>query len=276
MEQTGVLKRPKAVKARQPGSSKNYLKTTLERSWLIVLLLVVWWITSSSSTNIFFPPLQSILETLYRDLTNGVLIVGAAFSLKNLFVGLFSAIIIGVVAGLAIGEINVLRAVLQPFIDLARSIPQAALVPLIIGAFGLGAGPKIYTIAFACVFPILLNTIDGVRGVEPTIRRFASVYRIPRLKYYWKVILPGAMPQIFAGIRVALPIGITVMVVSELFAAKQGIGFYILNSSSTFHMTQTWAGAILVGVIGYGLAVLFSKLERIPLKWYFKSGALSQ
>ncbi len=252
------------------------LRYGVESIWFIVALVLWWWIASSASTNVFFPPLSTILETLWRDLSNGLLLGYLAFSLSNLAVGLFFAIVIGVGLGLLIGEIRWLREALDPFVNFARSVPQAALVPLIIGTFGLGPGPKIYTIAFACVFPILLNTIDGVRGIEPTIRRFGKVYRITPWRYFRRVVLPGALPQIFAGIRVALPIGITVMVVSELYAANRGVGFYILNSSSTFQMAQTWAGAVLVGIVGYAIILIFSRIERIPLRWYFKSGAMAQ
>lgn len=152
-------------------------------------------------------------------------------------------------------------------------MPQSALVPLIIGAFGLGSAPKIYAVAFACVWPILLNTIDGSLGVEVGVRRVSRVFGIPRSLYYRRVVLPGAMPQIVAGIRVALPIGIVVMVVSELFASNVGLGFYILNSSSTFKIPETWGGALLVGVIGYILVLGFSLIEKRVLSWYYRSGA---
>ncbi|UOQ59078.1 ABC transporter permease [Leucobacter rhizosphaerae] len=254
----------------------RFIRTTAEKCWLVVVLVLLWWFTSAGSENVFFPPLATILETLWRDLANGLLIGYLGFSLGNLLLGLTFAIVIGVALGLLIGEIRWLREALDPFVNFARSVPQAALVPLIVGTFGLGPGPKIYTIAFACVFPILLNTIDGVRGIEPTIRRFGKVYRIPPARYFRRVVLPGALPQIFAGIRVALPIGITVMVVSELFAANRGVGFYILNSSSTFQMAQTWAGAVLVGIIGYAITLIFSRIERIPLRWYFTSGAMAK
>lgn len=248
------------------------LKKIVESWWLVVVLVLAWWFFSAGSTNIFVPPLSEIVATLWRDLQSGLLVGYVGFSLWNLAVGLAFAIVIGIALGLLIGEFRWLREALDPFIDFARSVPQAAIVPLIIGTFGLGAGPKMYTIAFACVFPILLNTIDGVRSIEPTIRRFGKVYRITPVRYFRRVVLPGALPQVFAGIRVALPIGVTVMVVSELYAANQGVGYYILNSSSTFHLTETWAGAVLVGIIGYLISIIFYRIERIPLRWYFKSG----
>ena len=252
------------------------LRRVLEKGWLIVLLVAVWWIASADSSNVFFPPLSTVVATLWRDLGNGLLIGYLGFSLGNLALGLLIALVVGIGLGLLIGEIRWLREAVTPFVDFARSVPQAAIVPLIVGTFGLGPGPKIYTIAFACVFPILLNTIDGVRGIEPTVRRFGRVYRITPWRYFRRVVLPGALPQIFAGIRVALPIGITVMVVSELYAANRGVGFYILNSSSTFQLAQTWAGAVLVGVIGYAIALLFFRIERVSLRWYFRSGAMAE
>lgn len=270
---------PATGSARQPRCSRERsrfvgaLLNVLQRTWLIVVVFAIWWTVSANSTNIFIPSLEEILLSLRRDLANGVIGSGAGYSLTNLGVGLLLAVAVGIAGGLILGETRRLREIVDPVIHFFRSVPQAALVPLIIGAFGIGQGPKIYTIAFACMWPVLLNTIDGVLGVEPTIRKFSKVYRIPPGLHFRRVVLPAALPQIVAGIRVALPIGITVMVVSELFAANKGLGFYILNSSATFQVPETWAGALLVGVIGYILSLLFIVFERRILSWYFKSGA---
>ncbi|MBP1326345.1 ABC-type nitrate/sulfonate/bicarbonate transport system permease component [Leucobacter exalbidus] len=193
--------------------------------------------------------------------------------MQNLLYGFVIAVVVGIVLALILGETKVLFEALSPLINFIRSIPQTALVPLIIGAFGIGGAPKIMAIAFACVWPILLNAIDGVRGIEPTVRDAAQVYRIPKALYFRRILLPAALPQIVAGIRVALPIAIVMMVVSELFAAENGIGFYILNSSSRFKIPETWGGALLVGLLGYILSTLFIVLERRILRWYFLSAA---
>lgn len=265
--------RPAARAAVKPSRARLLLKNFAWRLWLPALTLVAWWFLSAGSTNVFVPPLSRIVEVVLRDLGNGVLVEAMAVSLTNLALGLLIAIVVGVVAGLVLGEMHGLRRVLDPYIHFLRSVPQSALVPLIIGAFGIGSQPKIYAIAFACVWPILLNTIDGSLGVEVGVRQVSKVFGVPRSLYYRRVVLPGAMPQIVAGVRVALPIGIVVMVVSELFASNVGLGFYILNSSSTFKIPETWGGALLVGVIGYLIVVLFSLVERRLLSWYFRSGA---
>lgn len=245
----------------------------LERLWLPVVLIAVWWFASASSTNPYVPSLENIWNTILRDFANGVIVSGALFSLNNLAVGLGIAIVVGVGIGLILGESKWLFDTVSPLINFIRSVPQAALVPLIIGGFGIGAGPKMWAIFFACVWPIMLNTIDGVLGTEISVRRVSRVYRIPKSLYFRRVVLPSAMPQIVAGVRVALPIGIVVMVVSELFAAQEGLGYYILNNSSRFKVPETWAGALLVGVIGYLLSLLFVFFERRILKWYILSGA---
>lgn len=241
--------------------------------WLPVVLVALWWFGSANSTVIYVPPLEKIVTKIAEDFADGTLLVAMGTSLLNLAAGLAIAIVAGVVLGLLIGETERLRLILDPFIHFFRSVPQSALVPLIIGALGIGAAPKIYAVAFACVWPIMLNTIDGTRGVEVGVRRVARVFGVPRMLYYRRVVLPGAMPQIVAGMRVALPIGIVVMVVSELFASNQGLGFYILNASSTFKIPEAWGNALLVGVIGYVLVVLFALFEKRALGWYFKSGA---
>jgi ABC-type nitrate/sulfonate/bicarbonate transport system permease component len=248
-------------------------RTITIRFWLPILLVLLWWVFSASSTNLFIPPLSSIVQSTVDDFRSGELLAAMGTSLVNLLVGFLAAAVVGVAFGLVIGEVRWLREVLDPFIHFLRSVPQTALVPLIIGAIGIGREPKIYAVAFACVWPILLNTIDGVRGVDPSVRRVAKVFGVPRALYYRRVVLPGSMPQIVAGLRVALPIGIVVMVVSEFFAANIGLGFYILEASSTFKIPATWGGALLVGVIGYILVLLFGLFERRVLSWYFRSGA---
>ena len=261
------------VRKSRPRNGDSFGRSLLTSTWLIVVVLVAWWFLSANSTNFFIPSLEQIITTLGRDLANGVIIAGAIYSLTNLFVGLLIATVLGIGLGLLLGELGWLRRIVDPIIHFFRSVPQAALVPMIIGVFGMGQGPKMGTIAFACMWPILLNTIDGVLGVEPTIRKFSKVYRIPRSLHFRRVVLPAALPQIVAGVRVALPIGITVMVVSEMFASIEGLGFYILNSSATFKVPETWAGALLVGVIGYVISLLFVLAERRLLRWYHASGS---
>lgn len=274
--QTAVSAPPRKTTAPRntnPRQLTKFVWWAFTHFWLVVVAFAAWWFLSAGSTNVFVPPLSRILEVLWRDLMNGIILGHIGYTLTNLALGLSIALVVGILGGILIGERAVVRETSEPIIHFIRSIPQAALVPLVIGAFGIGMGPKVMTIALACVWPILLNTIDGVRAVDATARSMSRVYRIPKTLYFRRVVLSSALPQILAGVRVSLAIGVTVMVVAELFGADRGLGYYILNSSATFKIAESWGGALLVGVIGYLLNLAFLAFESVTLRWYFASGS---
>ncbi len=246
-------------------------RDTAAALWLPALLVVVWWVASSGSRSIYFPPLRTILAALGNGLTAGPLVGHAAYSLGNLAMGLLIATVLGVGLGLLIAEYGWLQRILDPLLQFARAVPQVALVPIVIGVLGIGAAPKIFTIALGCVWPVLLNTIDGARGMETGFADTSRAYRLPAALRFRRVVLPGALPQIMAGIRVSLAVGVVIMIVSELFGADRGLGFFILQAGRSFDVANTWAGTLLVGVVGYVLSTAFALIERIVLRWYFAS-----
>lgn len=253
----------------------RYVRSLFMQAWLPVALIAAWWFGSANSTSIYFPPLEDIVGALVRDLTTGPLRGYLAFSLTNLAAGLSIAAVVGIGLGILLGSVKPIRDACNPLVQFIRSVPQVALVPLIIGALGIGAMPKIWSIAFACMWPILLNTIDGVRGMDTAQSDLARAYRLkPRVRF-WNVYLPAAMPQIMAGMRIALAVGVVVMVVSEIYCADSGIGYYILHSGRNFEIPETWAGTILAGLLGYVLSTLFVIIERYVLAWYFASARVA-
>ncbi|WP_298499008.1 ABC transporter permease [uncultured Maritimibacter sp.] len=245
----------------------------LAEAWLPVALIVLWWLASAGSTSLYFPPLAEIVSVGVRDITEGPLLSYAAFSLTNLAAGLAIAIVVGVVAGVILGSSQRLRDAVNPYLQFIRSVPQVALVPLIIGALGIGALPKIWSISFACVWPVLLNTIDGVKGIDTALTDFSKSYRLSKRTHVLDMVLPAALPQIVPGVRTALAIGVIVMVVSEIYGADSGLGYYILQSGRNFAVAETWAGTILVGLLGYLLSRLFEIFEHFALRWHRESSA---
>lgn len=243
----------------------------LRQAWLPALAVAFLWWISSDSKSFYFPPLSEIVSTLWQDLTNGPLAGYIVLSICNLAAGLAIAIVLGVAVGLIIGEFDGLRDAVMPTLNFLRAVPPPAIVPIIIIALGVGAAPKIFIIVFACLWPILLNTIDGVRSTPAAVRETARAYRVPGHLVVFRVALPAALPQIMAGIRVALAVGLVLMVISEFFGADAGIGYYISDASTRFATRQAWAGTILVGVLGYLLSAAFLIIERRMLGWYFQS-----
>jgi ABC-type nitrate/sulfonate/bicarbonate transport system permease component len=235
-----------------------------------VIVVVILWFATAGSTDFYFPPLSQMLSALWQGLTEGSLKSDLAFSLRNIIIGLAIAIAVGVGVGLVIGEHKHLQQATAPLLDFARATPTVAFVPVIILTLGIGAAPKVFLIFLGSVWPILLNTISGVRGINPAVRETARSYRIPWHLRLLKVVLPGALPQIFAGIRIALSVAVVLMVVSEIYGSPIGLGNFILQSGSSFQVTDTWAGTILIGILGYGLSLVLLACEHLSLGWYFQ------
>jgi sulfonate transport system permease protein len=248
----------------------KWLTAALTQLWLPILVVVILWFWSANSTSFYFPPLHDMLSAMWTGLTKGELKSDLVYSVKNMLAGLAIAIVVGTLFGLIIGEREKLRRALAPLLDFARATPTIAFVPVIILTFGIGAAPKIFLIFLGSLWPILLNTISGVAGINPAIHETARSYRIPFHLRLFKVTLPGAMPQIFAGIRVALQVAIVLMVVSEIYGSPIGLGNFILQSGSSFRVADTWGGTILIGILGYVFSVVFLLFEHLTLGWHFR------
>lgn len=244
------------------------LRSMALQLWLPVALVAVLFAATANSTSLYFPPFSEVLVALKDALTVGLLWDHFLFSLWNVLAGLAIAIVVGVTLGIVIGEIPALRIASQPVLDYIRATPMVAFTPVIILTFGIGRSPKIFLIALAAMWPILLNTIAGVRGISPAIRETARAYRIGPLLRLRKVLFAGALPQIFAGIRISLAVAVVMMIVSEIYGSPEGLGFFILTSGSSFMVKDTWAGTLLIGVFGYAMTLILLVIEHYALGWY--------
>lgn len=236
--------------------------------WLPVVVVAAWWTLSAGSQSLYFPPLETILEEFRATFLSSGADEHLRPSLVNLGLGYGIAVVTGVVAGVLIGMNRWAAAALDPLVHFFRALPGPALLPFAIIAFGIGTTMKVWIIAFTSLFPVLLNAIDGVRGVDPTAREVARAYRLGRLRRIFAIVLPSASPQIMAGLRVGLQTAILLMVVSELVASTSGIGFFILQSQQQFEIADMWAGIVALGLLGCILNAAFGLVERRVLRWY--------
>ncbi len=235
---------------------------------LPLLLVTAWWFATADSTSFYWPSLQSILEAFVDTWTLDRVQQDVLPSLGRLLVGFSLAVVIGVLMGLAIGSSDWLRETLEPPLEFLRAIPPPVLVPVIMLFAGIGDGMKIAVIVSGCVWPVLLNTVEGVRGIDPVLRETATSYRLGRRRRITSLLLRAASPQIVAGARQALAIGIILMVISEMFAATNGLGFTIVQFQRSFAIPQMWSGVLLLGLIGVALSLLFRLVEIRVLAWY--------
>jgi ABC-type nitrate/sulfonate/bicarbonate transport system permease component len=235
---------------------------------LPIILLTAWWFASANSTDFFFPPLSEILTALRDEWFGPRLLADVVPSVLRLLAGYAVAVVIAVTLGVVIGTSRTVRATLEPVLEFFRAIPPPVLVPIFLLLFGIGDGMKIIVIAFGCMWPILLNTVEGVRAVDSVLSDTARTYRITGTARLRKLVLPAASPQIYAGLRQGLSVAIILMVISELFAASNGLGFAVVQAQRSFAIAETWAGMLMLGLLGFLLAMLFKLVENRQLAWY--------
>lgn len=235
-----------------------------------VVALVLWQVVASWAESLFFPPPSEVFIAVWEDWFvewRTTWSENVAPSLWRLLTGYLLAAALSVSIGMAIGRSRTLGDYIEPSIHFVRAIPPPALLPLFIVLLGIDDTMKVVLIATGVFPPILLNTIDGVRSIDPLYLDTAESFRIPRLRRVTHVILPSAAPKIFAGLRVSLSIAVILMVISELIAATNGVGFRILQAQRQFKMVDLWAGLVVLGLFGVVLNGVLAVIERRVLRW---------
>lgn len=235
---------------------------------LPVILVVIWWALTLGETN-FFVPTPALLAEAFAATWFGERIFSDILpSIARLLVGVLTAIVIGIVGGLLIGSVRWLRDLTEPVLEFFRAIPPPVLVPVLMLLMGITDSMKIAVIISGCIWPVLLNTIEGVRAIDEVLSDSAHTYGLrgwARIRY---LVLPSAGPQIMAGIRQCLSIGLILMVISEMFASSSGLGFTIVQFQRSFAIPEMWSGIVLLGLIGVAFSFLFQWTERRVLRWY--------
>jgi ABC-type nitrate/sulfonate/bicarbonate transport system permease component len=238
--------------------------------WLFVLaLLGVWEVLGRRDTSGLFPPFSDVLvetwDVLRSEALTEDILPSVARALAGFVVGSAAAIVVGVVLGWW-------RA-LEPWttapLEFLRAVPVPALVPLAVALYGSTNAMKVGVIALGAFWPVLLNTVDGIRRVEAGYVESARVYTTgSSVAILRRVVLPAATPQIMTGLRIGLAISLILMVVSEMFGASSGLGYLVLQSQRLFALTSMYAGVVILAVIGLLLTALFSAFEKRALVWF--------
>lgn len=248
------------------------MKSRLARALTVFLLpgalFVLWFAISDSSGNFFFPPLRKILSAfadVWLDAGGASDIVP---SLLRLAAGFSASLVFALTVGILLGSSKVARDYTEPVFEFFRAIPPTVMIPVLLVISGIGDVSKIVVISFGCLWPMLLNTVEGVRSADPVLNDTCRVYGIGGLRRLLVFTLPAASPQIVTGMRTGLSIAIVLMVISEMFASRNGIGFTIIQFQRTFAIPEMWSGILLLGLIGVALSLLMRVVELSVLYWY--------
>jgi len=231
--------------------------------------LGIWEAWARSEGSFLVPPASAVAERAGQVWPTTDFLITVAASLKRLAAGFVIGAGIGVAVGLMMGSSRRTRRTLEPLTEFSRAIPPIAIVPVAIVLLGLGDAMRIAVIAFAVCFPVLVNTIEGVRAVSPEARDTASMLHVSSVGRTFRIYFPAALPCIVAGLRIAVAIGLLMVVISEFVGEGDGLGRYILFQQSQFNIPEMYGGILFLGLLGYVLNRLFLLAERRVLAWHY-------
>jgi len=236
-------------------------------------VLVLWELTSRFGlvNTLLLPAPSTALADLWVVIANGYLAKALVASVFRIICGFAIAVTVGVTLGAAMARLRLVADICDPLVELLRPISPLALYPLAILWFGIGDASKIFIIALAASFPVILNTYAGVRGIEANLFRAARSLGASEFEIFRGIVLPGALPYMFTGIRLAWGISLIVIIAAEMVGASEGLGYMVLDAQQTFRTERVFAGIMVIGLIGFLTDLGFRHLRRRLTPWYRES-----
>ncbi|PFO06632.1 ABC transporter permease [Bacillus sp. AFS076308] len=249
--------------------SFHWVQSLIKQSIVILLLLILWETAPRMGLvdPTFFPPFSKVAESWWGLVISGDLYAHFQASILRSLFGFGLAILVAIPLGLIIGWYPLASELLNPVLEVFRNTAALALLPVFILLLGIGETSKVSIVFFACTFPILLNTINAVRNVDPLLIKAAKSMALPSYRLFYKIILPASIPTIFTGIRMAGSSSILVLIAAEMVGAKEGLGYLINYSQQNFQIPQMYAGIITISLLGVAINYLLISLERKFSSW---------
>jgi ABC-type nitrate/sulfonate/bicarbonate transport system permease component len=237
----------------------------------IAVILSVWELFGPSLNKLILRPPSAIVVAFFELVANGELAEALGQSLRELTGGLAVALALGLVLGIASGRWRFVYNALDPLVSALYSVPSVALVPLIAVAFrSIGDAPRIATVALFAIFPILINTQQGVRNVDRQLLEVARSFNTSERRLWTDVIIPSATPYVLAGVRLAIGRGLIGMIVAEFFVGLVGLGYLIISYENVFRIDRMFVPVIVVATMGILLMGFVQWLEGRIAPWLKK------
>jgi sulfonate transport system permease protein len=248
----------------------NERRLALILPWVLPLLLLTSWQllcqTGAISGRVLPSPL-AVVAAAIRLTKTGELPLHLAESFQRAGIGLIIGGTLGFLLGLFNGLSNWSRSLFDSSIQMVRNVPHLAMIPLVILWFGIGESAKLFLIVTGVFFPIYINTLHGIRSVEPRLIEMGRVYGLGPFDLFRKIILPGALPSILVGLRYALGVMWLTLIVAETIASDNGIGFMTMNARDFLQTDVVLLGIMLYALLGKLADSLTRFLERWLLRW---------
>ena len=242
------------------------------RGWRALVLpaglLLAWELLAKSRLGdaLFTPTLTMIVAAFWKLIATGELMLHLQSSTLRMLYGFGLAVALALPLGMGVGWFPVLRRYVGPLFEMVRPFPSITLVPVAILWFGIGNPSKVFLVTYACFWPTFLNTMLGVQEINPVLIRAARVMEIRGVAFFWKIVLPAALPAAFTGVRISLAVSVIVLLVSEMVGATNGIGFMIIDAERNFLTAKMFAGIITMGLLGAALNAAALATERVLMR----------
>lgn len=234
-----------------------------------LVVLIIWEFVGQLKLvdPIFLPAPTVILKHLFFMIKTGEIFVHIGYSMGRMIIGFSLACMVGVLLGVVMAWFRIIDRIFEPLVDLMRPVSPLAILPLAILWLGIGHSSKIFIIFYGALFPILLNTYAGIKGVEKVTVDAARTLGASRVELLFKVAIPSALPIILTGIRIGSTIAMIVVVASEMVAATAGLGYLILTAEQVYKTEEMFVGILCISLLGFAVDRLI-KFIRGKITWY--------
>jgi NitT/TauT family transport system permease protein len=258
-----------SLAAARPRAPNLRLRVNARKALSVALILVVWQaIVSLGGMNpLFLPSPAAVLVSGWELILSGQLPWAVLVSLNRIVQGFVYGSLAGIALGLLAGAIRWVDDVVEPWVAAIYPIPKSALFPLFLLWFGLGDSSKIVTISVGVLFLVLINTVTGVKSINPLLLKAAQDLGATRAQVFVKVILPGALPNIFTGLRLGIGMALILVFITEIEATKAGLGFLLWEAFQLLDTTRVFVGVVTFGVLGILSSWALQWLERVCCPW---------
>lgn len=248
----------------------DYARSIARGLALPVVLVVMWELAARAGlvSEYVLPAFSSVVAHLTASALDGALWLHVGTSALRVGSGFVVGALIGIGAGLAVGLDRKIEAYIDPFLQALRSVPSLAWVPLLLLWMGIDEAPKVTLIAVGAFFPVYLNVVSGVRGVDPKLLEVGRVFALDRARLVWRIMLPASVPALFTGLRTGLGIAWLYVVAAELIAAEAGLGFMLTDGRELSRADMIFAAIALLASCGKLSDGFLKVIERRLLRWH--------
>jgi NitT/TauT family transport system permease protein len=238
--------------------------------WLVFTGVVLVWELAGNfheSLRLYIPPISEIIVSLVKILASGEAARHVFTTLARFLTGYLTAALFAVIVGVILGYFPAVYSLLATAIELLRPMPSVAIIPVAILLLGIGDVMIVAVTVYASVWPVLINTIDGVRNMDPVLVQTGRTFGLARWRLLKSVILPAASPYIVTGLRISLAIALILVTTAEMIAGEKGLGFFILDEERSLRNANMYGGIILISLLGYLLNRMFLLIEGRAMAW---------